>query len=71
MTTITSQQPARPARLLDINELSRQLGLSVTSIYRRRSTGEPLPPAVKLGTRLRWTQESIDEYIRNNTEQPA
>lgn len=50
-------------KLLNASELSSQLGMSVSTIYRKRSLGEPLPKAVKIGGSVRWKQSSVDEFI--------
>lgn len=55
--------------LLKAKEMAAQLKISVASVYRRRSLGEPLPKAVKIGGSLRWTQESIDSFIAEHTEE--
>lgn len=64
----TTQLEARPSALLTAKDLSEQLGMSVSSIYRRRSLGEPLPRAVKIGAHVRWTQASVDEFIAAHME---
>lgn len=65
--TVTNPAARRNA-LLDAKDLSFQLGLSVSSIYRRRSLGEPLPKALKIGGAVRWTQASVDEWIAEQME---
>lgn len=59
---------SRPVALLTAKELGQQIGMSVSSIYRRRSLGEPLPRAIKIGSRVRWTQASVDEFIEQQME---
>jgi excisionase family DNA binding protein len=44
---------------MDIKELAEQLGVSVPTLYRWRAAGVDLPPAVTIGTRLRWRQETV------------
>ncbi|MGW9020179.1 helix-turn-helix transcriptional regulator [Leucobacter chromiiresistens] len=59
----------QPNSLIKAEGLSEQLGISVSSIYRRRSLGEPLPPAVKLGKgSLRWRQRDIDAWLEEHLE---
>lgn len=65
--TVTHPE-ARPNALLTAKDLSAQLGISLASIYRRRSLGEPLPRAVKIGAHVRWTQQSVDEFIAEHME---
>lgn len=54
--------------LLDVHELSTQLGWSVSTIYRRRSNGESLPRAAKFGNAVRWRQSDIDSWIAEQLE---
>jgi len=48
---------------LDINELASQLGVSTATLYRWRSTGADMPRGFKVGARVRWTQQSVDDWI--------
>ena len=62
--TLTSQAVTpRQRRFLDINELAEQLGISVATIYRKRSQAEDLPTGFKIGARVRWRQETVDAWI--------
>lgn len=54
--------------LNDVNQLSLQLGWSVSTIYRRRSNGDSLPRAVKFGNAVRWRQSDIDSWIAEQLE---
>jgi len=57
-----------PTRLLDVQDLAALTGMSVSTIYRKRSLGEPLPRAVKLGTAVRWRQVDVDAWIEQQLE---
>ncbi len=57
-----------PNALLDASGLAAQLGISVSSIYRRRSLGEPLPPAIKIGGSVRWRQSDVDSWLESQME---
>lgn len=52
-----------PSSYLDINDLAEILGLSKASLYRWRSDGTDMPQGFKIGSRVRWTRESVDEWI--------
>lgn len=65
----TNASPA--AMLVNVETLSEQLGISVSSIYRRRSLGEPLPPALKIGGSVRWRQKDIDAWLEEQLEKVA
>lgn len=54
--------------LLTVHELANVLGLSASSIYRRRSLGQPLPTAVKIGKILRWRGLDVAKWIAGNLE---
>lgn len=55
-------------KLLGAAELGEILGISRGSVYRRRSLGEPLPRAVRIGSLIRWRQEDIEEFIAQSLE---
>lgn len=58
-----------PTALVDAAGLAAQLGISVSSVYRRRSLGEPLPIALKIGKgSVRWRQSDIDAWIEEQKE---
>lgn len=63
---MTVETPKR--RLLKAKEMAAQLNISLASVYRKRSLGEALPEATRIGGTLRWTQESIDTFLEENTE---
>ncbi|PMC06405.1 hypothetical protein CJ226_00175 [Microbacterium sp. UMB0228] len=54
--------------LLDVHDLSAQTGMSVSTIYRKRSLGEPLPRAVKIGAAVRWRQADVDRWTEEQLE---
>lgn len=54
--------------LLTAKDLSSQLGISASSIYRRRSLRESLPPAVKIGGSVRWRQSDVDAWLESQLE---
>lgn len=61
---MSTQSQATVQRLLDVHDVAEQLGVSVSTIYRWRSTGEhPTPRAIKIGTHVRWRQSAVDEFI--------
>ena len=46
-------------KLIGAAELAEILGISLASLYRRRSLGDALPPAVRIGSLIRWRVEDI------------
>ncbi|APX32850.1 hypothetical protein BH708_09130 [Brachybacterium sp. P6-10-X1] len=54
--------------LLDVKELSALTGMSVSTIYRKRSLGEPLPRALKIGTAVRWRRADVDAWLEAQLE---
>ncbi|SDQ49517.1 helix-turn-helix transcriptional regulator [Leucobacter chromiiresistens] len=60
---------ARPNALLRAADIAEQLGISTASVYRRRSLGEPLPPAIKIGGSVRWKQSDVDAWIDSQREE--
>jgi len=57
-------------QLLTPRQLAELLSLKEQTIYNRHSTGASLPPAIKLGTRLRFRQSDVDAWITGQIEQP-
>lgn len=57
-------------KLWTIDELADHLTLSVKSIYNLRASGDAskLPPAVKIGGKLRWRPEDVDAWVQANSE---
>lgn len=51
------------SRYLDVAQLAEELGVSVQTIYRWRSEGADMPKAFKVGSQLRWKQETVDQWI--------
>ncbi|WP_213816201.1 helix-turn-helix domain-containing protein [Glaciihabitans sp. dw_435] len=48
---------------LNIEDLAAQLGLSVQTLYRWRSTGADMPQGFLIGSRVRWRQETVDAWL--------
>ncbi|WP_396654552.1 helix-turn-helix transcriptional regulator [Microbacterium foliorum] len=62
----------RPLPLLTVKDLARQTGMSVSTIYRKRSNGESLPRALVLGkSALRWRQSEVDLWLDAQLEPNA
>lgn len=55
-------------KLLDATELGEILRISRGSVYRRRSLGEPLPRAVRIGSLIRWREQDVAEFLAANLE---
>lgn len=55
--------------VIGVEELAHIMGISVGSVYRRRcEKPETLPPAVKVGNRLRWRTDTIDKWMHEQEE---
>ena len=57
-------------QLLTPRELASLLSLKEQTIYNRHSNGASLPPAVKIGSRLRFRQSDVDAWISDQMELP-
>lgn len=57
-----------PPRLIDAQEVARRLGCSTRHIWRMRDGGK-MPTPVSLGALVRWSSESIDDWIRRGCPQ--
>lgn len=58
----------RKGALLKVTDLAELLGMSESTIYRKRSLGEPLPKAIKINSAVRWTWESVEEFLAEHAE---
>jgi prophage regulatory protein len=65
---MTTQAKTPPNALLTVKDLSAQTGMSMSTIYRKRSIGESLPRVVKIGNALRWRQSDIDVWVEAQLE---
>ncbi|GAB3389201.1 hypothetical protein GCM10027568_11110 [Humibacter soli] len=61
----------RQRRLLNINELAERWGVSAGTLYRKRSQGEDLPTAVKIGSQVRWRLEVVEAWELAHEAQTA
>ena len=68
---MTTQAKTPPNALRNVRDLSAQTGMSMSTIYRKRSIGESLPRVVKIGNALRWRQSDIDAWIEEQLEPAA
>ena len=55
-------------KLLDAKDLASELKLSRSSVYRRLSTGFPLPPPIRIGRLVRWRPEDVATWIAENLD---
>lgn len=55
-------------KLLTSDQLAAVLGLSVQTLYNRRTRGEPLPPCVKVGRLLRYEQTEVHAWLASQRE---
>ncbi|MGA1812755.1 helix-turn-helix domain-containing protein [Frondihabitans sp. 4ASC-45] len=53
------------SQYLDVGAIAEQLGVSVATIYRWRSEKRDMPRAFKAGGKVRWTQDSVDEWVQS------
>ncbi|MUH59445.1 helix-turn-helix transcriptional regulator [Bifidobacterium canis] len=54
---------------IGVKELAEIMGISVPSVYRRRTyMPETLPPAIKIGGRLRWNSDTVNKFMDEHAE---
>lgn len=59
----TAKTPANaPARLIDVNDVAKMLGVSSRHVYRLADGGR-MPRPLKLGGAVRWSMKTINEWI--------
>lgn len=57
------EPPVAPFQMLSVNELTRRLGVSRTTLYSWRRQGE-FPKAVRLGpNRLAWKSTDVEKFL--------
>lgn len=49
--------------LLTPQQLADLLGLSVQTLYNRRSLGASMPPAVRIGTKVRFRPSDVEAWL--------
>ncbi|WP_164512873.1 helix-turn-helix transcriptional regulator [Leucobacter chromiireducens] len=64
----TTETAAERRALLDVHALSAQIGMTTSTIYRKRSMGESLPKALKIGGLVRWRQGDVDSWLDQQME---
>lgn len=55
-------------KLLTSDQLAAVLGLSVQTLYNRRTRGDALPPCVKVGRLLRYEQAEVHAWLASQRE---
>jgi len=55
-------------KLLTSDQLAAVLGLTVQTLYNRRTRGAPLPPCVKVGRLLRYEQAEVLAWLASQRE---
>lgn len=69
MQTATAPTPAEAVgdRLLDVGELAGILGVQPVTLHdwRYRGRTDRMPPAVKLGSSLRWRASDVRFFLEN------
>lgn len=58
-------------KLLTPQELAVILGISVQTLYNRRSYGGDLPPSVHIGRLVRYRPSDVDAWIRGLARHPV
>lgn len=54
---------------IGVEELGRLMGLSKNTIYRRRTyMPTAVPPAIKIGGRLRWQLDTVSKWLEEHEE---
>lgn len=58
-------------RLYNINELAAILGFTVSAIHGHlaRKNYDAVPPPFRLGRRLAWSVEAIDQWLEDKIEE--
>ncbi len=60
-------QEAHEESLLDVQGVATRLGVTVKTIYCMRERGAA-PPAVRIGSRLRWDRRDLEQWILEQRE---
>jgi excisionase family DNA binding protein len=57
-------------RLLTTRDVADMLSVSAATIHSWRYHGQPCPPAILIGNRLRFRREDVEAWIAEQSEQP-
>ncbi len=52
--------------ILDVDGLAAALGVSRASVYRWRAAGRDLPPAIRIGSSLRWRASTVNRWLTDH-----
>ena len=61
-STTVQQKSISSTPLLDVRQVSSLLKCSVRHVYRLVDTGR-MPPPIRLGTLVRWSQNIIEDWV--------
>ena len=56
-------EPVIGIKMFTVEEVSERIGISVQTIYRWRSEGASVPEAFKVGNKLRWREQVVEDWI--------
>ena len=56
--------------LLTVEATAAYLGLTTAALYSARHIGSDLPPAYRLGSRLRYRRSDLDKWLDAHRETP-
>jgi excisionase family DNA binding protein len=68
-TETTGYEPVRIAPVLTVNQAASVLGIGRVTVYRLLRAGDL--DAVRVGKRLRFRPEDLEEYLERNRESAA
>ncbi|BAQ26580.1 Phage regulatory protein [Bifidobacterium dentium] len=60
------------SQLWTVKDLAQYLGVSVSAINHKRCYApDQVPPAIKIGSRVRWRPETVEAWLDAHTEVAA
>ena len=64
--------PVRPeGQLLTMDDLAEILRVTPSTIRRHRALGWPMPPAIRIGGKLRWRREDVEAFFDEQIAEAA
>jgi predicted DNA-binding transcriptional regulator AlpA len=65
--TVTTQEPAAPAELLDVQAVAQLLKCSSRTVWRFADAGK-MPNPIRIGVMVRWRRDAIASWITSNCQ---
>lgn len=56
---------------LSTTDVAERMGITLASVYRRNSAGDPMPPSIKTGKKIRYREDAFDKWMLDQEKAAA